>query len=107
MASFTDTTTDAFVEITGETNMSDGLKFVGGIKNTGVTNSMTVKITVTDMFGTTDSQSFVVNSLVKLNFDSLISAITTAQPPYCSILIEVQSTVAGLSTTYAMHTLTW
>jgi len=101
----TGTTGDAFEQLFSQSYGGEGLRFWGGIKNTGGSNSMSVRVTVTDAWGDTESGTVTVAAGVKLSFDAIVSTYSTAQPPFTAITVEVESTSAGNSTTYELHTL--
>lgn len=92
---YTGTTTDTFVAVLTQTDVSDGLHFFGGIKNTDGANTMTVRVTVTDVWGDNEVQSFTVVAGMKLSFNTISDSFVTAQPPFSDILVEVQSASAG------------
>jgi len=101
----TGTTGDAFEQLFSQSYGGEGLRFWGGIKNTGGSNSMSVRVTATDLWGDTEALTIVVPFGEKLSFDAVMSAYMSAQPPFSTITVEVMSTSAGNSTTYEMHTL--
>jgi hypothetical protein len=104
MASFQGTTTDTFDNVFTYTNNADGVRFWGGIKNTGV-NGMNVRATVLDVWGDAETASIVVDPGEKLSFDTVVSSYASAQPPFANILVEVQSALAGQPTTFDLRTL--
>lgn len=95
------TTTAAFVTKFTHANPK-GLVGVGTVKNTGGVNTMTVRETVTDAFGVTDSVS---TDILPGNFLILNpqAAISTARPPYVSYAVAVIDKVAASHTTFELH----
>jgi len=107
--SATGNTTDAFVTVKmtlsglgtsdpGTRVNPSGLIGNGTIKNTGA-NSMEVRETVTDAFGTTSSATTTVTAGNDLLLSMAVN-INTARPPYVSYMIEVKSTTPGNATSY-------
>ena len=86
-------TSDGFAVQFAHANQK-GLLGVGTVKNKDGLDSMDVKETAVDFFGTTDS----VTTVVLFGNSLLLSAqvnIATARPPYKSYQVEVRSTVPG------------
>jgi len=93
-------TTDAFVTQFTHEN-AKGLLGIGTISNTGA-NSMDVRESVTDAFGTTTSVTTTVLSGNSLMLDEQVN-INTAFPPYLSYAVAVKSTAVGVPTTFDLH----
>jgi len=74
----------------------------GSIKNTGGANTLTVRRSVTDAYGTSATQDDDVLPGASLNW-RVDEAIGTALPPYETFSVSVRSTVAGMSTTYSLR----
>jgi hypothetical protein len=94
-------TTDVFVSQLTHEN-TKGLTGGGSIKNTGGSNSLTVQLTATDAYGTTDTQDTVVPALGSATW-SIANAVGTALPPFVSYAVAVKSTTPGLPTTFTLH----
>ena len=80
----------------------DGLAGAGSIKNTGVTNTLTVRRTVTDGYGVIDFQEDDVLPGATLTWP-LDTAIGTALPEFVAFTVSVKSKVAGNSTTFSIR----
>ena len=100
-AASTGSTTNAYVTIFTHTNPR-GLVGVGTIKNTDGANTLTVKETVTDAFGTSTNTTTDVapGNYYILNPQA---AIDTARPPYVSYAVAVIDKVGGSHATYELH----
>lgn len=92
------TTAAAYVNVFTLTNQK-GLTGVGTVKNTGVTNTMTVKETATDAFGVTDTVETDVTPGDSLNLSAQAN-VGTSRPPYVSYGLDVKDKVAASHTTY-------
>lgn len=79
-----------------------GLTGAGSITNTGVTNSLVIRRTATDAFGTTDFFENTVLPGAVLTWP-MDTAITTALPPFVSFAVAVRSASAGNPTTFNLH----
>lgn len=95
------TTTAVLVQVFTHKN-SKGLTGIGTIKNTGGVNSVDVKESVTDAFGTSDSQTNTVAPAADRPLNPAVN-IGTARPPYVSYKVEVIDTVGGSHTTYNLQ----
>jgi hypothetical protein len=95
------TTTDPFVDQFTHVN-TKGLSGAGSIKNTGGSNTLTVRITATDAYGTTDTQVADVLPGAAAAW-SMLNAVGTALPTYVSYAVGVKSTSTGNSTTFTLH----
>ena len=93
-------TTDAFVTVTNQIAAS-GVQGIATIKNTGL-NGMNVRETGVDQFGVTSTVTTLVAAGNDLRLDPT-NNVGTARPPYTRYSIEVQSAVAGNSTTYVLR----
>jgi hypothetical protein len=78
-----------------------GLAGAGSIKNTGA-NSLRVRRTGTDGYGTTDFMEDVVLAGATFVWP-MDTALTTALPEFVSFTVSVRSEVAGLSTTFDLR----
>lgn len=76
-----------------------GFDFFGSIKNSGA-NSMTVRLTVGDIFGNTDQNATPVLAGDMWDFRSVVTGMFGSAMPMARFSIEIKSTVAGLPTTY-------
>jgi hypothetical protein len=95
------TTTDSFVD--QFTHLNDkGLAGAGSIKNTGGSNTLTIRITATDAYGTTDTQVADVLPGAATAW-SMLNAVGTALPTYVSYAVGVKSTSSGNSTAFTLH----
>lgn len=94
-------TVDALVDQFTHAN-TKGLTGGGSIKNTGGTDSLTVRLTAIDVYGTTDTQDTVVPSGGSAVW-SMANAVGTALPPFVSYKVSVKSTTPGLPTTFTLH----
>ncbi len=96
-------TVDALVEVFTHTNQK-GVIGVGTIKNTHGTNSLTVRETAEDFFGTTATLDTPVAG-GGTSFFILDPTVTigTARPPYKSYKVEVRSTVPATPATYDLQ----
>lgn len=94
----TGTTTAAFVELFTHKN-KNGVVGTGHAKNTGGVNSMDVRISVTDAFGTSANATSTVAPGADLLLDPAAN-IGTARSPYVSYKVEVKDTVAASHTTF-------
>jgi hypothetical protein len=94
-------TVDALTSVFSHHN-EKALEGSGSIKNTGVTNTLTVRRSVTDAYGTSATQDDNVLPGASLNW-RVGEAIGTALPPHETFSISVRSTVAGMSTTYSLR----
>lgn len=77
-----------------------GFDIFGSIKNTGA-NSMTVRLTVVDMFANTDQNMTPVVGGDMWDFRGVVTAMFGSVMSMASFTIEIKSTLAGLSTTYS------
>lgn len=101
------TSTDSYVELFTHVN-DKGLLGIGTVKNTDGANSLTVKETVIDAFGVTDSletvvpfgTNYILSLTIRPDIGSFATQFTNAFPPYVSYKVEVKSTSAGNSATY-------
>lgn len=100
LLSYSGTTTDSFVTVFTKT-YATGLIGVGTIKNTGGSNSLSVKETITDAFGVTDSVTSVVTFGSYRTIDAT-SVIGAARLPYTSYTVDVKSATPGSATTYSL-----
>lgn len=98
LSSVTGATVDGFVTLFIHENPK-GLMGIGTAKNTGGVNSMDIRETVTDVFGTTSSVTTPVAAGGTLMLDEQVN-IGTAVPSYVSYEVAVRSTVAGNPTTF-------
>lgn len=96
------TTTAALVAVVATILNPKGLVGIGTVKNTGGVNSMDVKESFTDAFGTVSS---VTTTLAPgaIRLLNLQAAIGTGLPSYVSYKVEVIDTVAASHTTYVSH----
>ena len=94
-------TTDAFVDQFTHVN-AKGLTGGGSIKNTGGSNTMTVRITAIDAFGTSDTSDTDVLPGGALTW-SMADAVGTSLPQFVSYKVSVKSTSAGNATTFTLH----
>jgi hypothetical protein len=94
-------TTDPFVDQFTHEN-AKGLTGGGSIKNTGVTDSLTVRLTATDVYGTTDTQDTIVPPSASATW-SIANAVGTALPPFVSYKVSVKSTTPGSPTAFMLH----
>lgn len=94
--------TNALVAVVPTITNPKGLQGVGWIKNTDGANSIDVKESFTDAFGTTSTLTTTVTFGNTLQL-SLGIAIGTGLPPYVSYKVEVIDTVAGNHATYVSH----
>lgn len=95
------TTTDVFVDQFVHAN-AKGLSGGGSLKNTGGVNSLTVRLTATDVYGTTDTQDTPVPFGGAATW-SIANAVGTALPPFVSYKASVKSTTPGSPTTFTLH----
>lgn len=93
-------TVDAYVDVFVHEN-AKGLIGAGAIKNTGA-NSLTVRRTATDGFGTTDNQEDVVLAGATLAWP-MDAPIGTAVGAFVDFTVAVKSTVPGSPTTYDLR----
>lgn len=93
-------TVDAFTVVNVQ-RATSGVVGIATIKNTGA-NGMNVRETGVDQFGVTSTVTTLVAAGGDLLLDPTVN-IGTARPPYSSYTIEVQSSVAGLPTTYVLR----
>lgn len=102
MPIYTGTTTNSFVQVAFVDGGDDGLKYFGSVVNTGATNGLSLRVTVTDYLGNTDvltPASIVAAAFQK--FDTIsFSFGSTTKPPFKTIKLEVQSTTNNSPTTY-------
>lgn len=94
--------TNALVEIIPTITNPKGLQGIGTIKNTDGANSIDVKETFTDAFGTSSTLTTTVTPGNSLPLDLSIN-IGTGFTPYVSYKVEVIDTVAGNHATYVSH----
>jgi hypothetical protein len=94
-------TVDAYVSQFTHEN-TKGLTGGGSIKNTGGSNSLTIRLTATDAYGTTDTQETPVPASGAATW-SIANAVGTALPPFISYAVAVKSTTPGLPTTFTLH----
>lgn len=95
-------TVDALTAVFTHAN-AKGLGGGGGtIKNMGGSNSLTVRRTATDAFGTTDFLEDVVLPGASLTWP-MTAPVSTALSPFVSFMVSVKSTSAGLPTTYDLR----
>lgn len=93
-------TVDALTAVFTHQN-DKGLAGAGSIKNTGA-NSLTVRRTVTDGYGTTAFQEDPVLPGASMTWP-MDTAIGTALPAYMVFTVSVRSTVPGSPTTYSLR----
>jgi hypothetical protein len=98
-------TTDVFEMIFEQASTPNAaLRFFANIKNTGSSNTMSVRVTATDAFGTTDTDTLSVLAGLAQVIDAVLTTVgVTAGPPYTYYKIEVKSAVGGLSTTFDLR----
>lgn len=90
-----ETTGAAFVQYVNISSQR-GLLGVGTIKNTGGVNSLSVKESVVDAFGTAANQTTVVLAGTDLRLDCApVVNIGAARPPLVSYKVEVKHPVAA------------
>ncbi len=95
------TTTNSYVSIYDSGTVASGLLFSGTIKNTGGSNGLSYRLTLTDAFGTTDN----LDANVAFGSNAIINSHTaggTATPPYTRVQVFVKAQVADSQTTYSM-----
>ena len=100
LASFAAATVDAFTTVFTRTGPK-GLLGIGTIKNTGA-DGLNIRETVTDAFGVVATVTTLVAALGDYMLD-IQTNFVTARPPHVSYMVEVQSAVAGLPTTYDLR----
>lgn len=96
------TSTNALVTIVATLANTRGLMGVGSVKNTGGVNSIDVKETFTDAFGTSSTLTTTVTPGNFLPLDLGIQ-IGTGFAPYVSYKAEVIDTVGGSHSTYVSN----
>ncbi len=98
LLAFTGNTVDALTQIFTKTYAS-GILGVGTIKNTGGSNSLTIRETGTDAFGITDFvETVVAHSTAKIIEPRYV--LNTATPPYTNYTVSLKSTSPGNATAY-------
>lgn len=98
-------TTDGYVALFTDA-FTSGMLGIGTIKNTGGVNSLKVRETVTDAFGTIDATT---ETIVAPGADYMLDPQTNfgaARPPYVSYTVEVKANSAGNQTTFSLRSLT-
>jgi hypothetical protein len=95
-------TTNALVEIVPTITNPKGLFGIGVVKNTDGANSLDVKESFTDAFGTTSTLTTTVTFGSSLLL-GLQQNIGTGVPPYVSYKAEIIDTVAGNHATFVSH----
>jgi len=83
-----------------------GLGGMGSIKNTGGVNTLTIRRRVVDKFGNTTTQDDDVLPGAYFSWD-VSETVGASGPPYTTFEVQVQSKVAGNSTNYEIHQLTF
>jgi hypothetical protein len=94
-------TTDAFVSQFTHAN-DKGLVGGGTIKNTGGSNTLTVRLSATDVFGTTGTFDADVAPGATASW-SMLTNVGTALYPFVSYSVLVKSTSAGNPTTFTLY----
>lgn len=79
-----------------------GMTGVGSLKNTGGSNTMVLRLSVTDAFGVSDTQDVDVLPGAAVTW-SMTDAVGTALAPFVNFTVLVQSKTAGLHTTFTLH----
>ena len=95
------TTTDVFVDQFTHLN-TKGMTGSGSIKNTGGSNTMTVRVTAIDAFAVTDTATFDILPGASATY-TMMDAVGTALSPFVSYVVAVKSTSAGNATTFTLH----
>jgi hypothetical protein len=95
------TTTDSFVSAYDSGTLAAGLIYTGTIKNTGGTNGLTYRLTLTDAFGNTENVDANVAFGAAAVFNSHTAGSTTT-PPFTRLQILVKSQSAGQATTFSL-----
>lgn len=95
------TTTNAFVDQFTHLN-TKGMVGGGSLKNTGGSNTLTIRLTATDAFDVTDTQETEVLPGAAATW-SMASAVGTSLAPYVSYKVAVKSTSSGNHTTFTLH----
>jgi hypothetical protein len=81
--------------------LTNGAHGAASLKNTGSTNSLTYRWTVTDLFGTQTvgaDQTLNPGLIASFSWDS--GVVTASKPPYSQVQLEVKDTIGGQHTTY-------
>lgn len=102
----TSVTTAALVAILTNTG-TVGIMGIGSIKNTDVTNSLTVQETVIDKFGvtTTVSRTLGPGKFYMLDPQTSFNDLAGSEswPPFTSYVVKVVDAVAASHATFEMH----
>jgi hypothetical protein len=85
------------LELGASTN--ECLNAVGGVKNTGLLNSLSVRITATNFYTMQSvTETYILALGSTFNFSTHESYLIGLQGPYSYFKVEVKSTVTGLHT---------
>ncbi len=100
LSSATGSSADAYASILSLAGAS-GIIGHGTVKNTLGANTLTIKRSATDAFGTSSSTEDDILPSSSLSYD-ISEPIGTAVPPYTAFAIEVKSKVGGASSDYSL-----
>jgi hypothetical protein len=102
LTNYSGTTTDAYVVVFDATDVK-GLHGCVNVKNTGLTNALAVRLTLTDMYGNVVPQTPVLAGGIITAYDLDGTVGGNSWPPFKEAKLEVKANVAGAQTTYASY----
>jgi hypothetical protein len=82
-----------------DVTVANGIMGGGTVKNTDGANSLTVKESVTDLFGVSASVETVIPASYTYLLETLVN-VDPGRPPYSNYKVEIKSTTPGNAATY-------